>query len=136
MADEESPHTSKLKPKHRKHPRDASNGATELGLPQPEQVEVKPTQQKKKKKKKKKRSSEEAGEDVPDVIGDAGVNGEESGKEKKKKRKRREGVHENGGDAASSSGRFTVSMAVAGSIVDNAQSLALASRVCVCGFLR
>lgn len=132
MADEEAPHKSKLKPKHRKHPRDASNGATELGLPQPEQVEVKPTH----KKKKKKRSSEEAGEDVPDVIGDAGVNGEESGKEKKKKRKRREGVLENGGDEASSSGRFTVSMAVAGSIVDNAQSLALASRVCVCGFLR
>lgn len=127
MADEEAPHKSKLKPKHRKHPRDASNGATELGLPQPEQVEVKPSH---KKKKKKKRSSEEAGEDVPDVIGDAGVNGEESAKEKKKKRrKRREGVLENGGDEASSSGRFTVSMAVAGSIVDNAQSLALASRL-------
>lgn len=80
------------------------------------------------KKKKKKRS---------ETLPTARVEHEEpSPKRKKTKKKVGEGSEEeaveNGGAkeaSASSSGRFTISMAVAGSIVDNAQSFALASRV-------
>ena len=63
------------------------------------------------------------------------------GKEKEEKEKDDYGngttQREIGEDAASSedSKSFTISMAVAGSIVDNAQSMSLASRVCLC-FLR
>ena len=135
-------------------------GLTDAGAEQ--QVEVKHKHKSKKRRSDEVDGDIPDIPDAPDVSGDVHDVGVERGK-KKKKKKMRKGEGEDGSavevvngaeeavereavvghrvsrqgvdaDAASSSGRFSISMAVAGSIVDNAQSFALASRVCVCGF--
>ncbi|KAG0623298.1 hypothetical protein M758_3G163900 [Ceratodon purpureus] len=136
MADE----VVKVKHKHKKSKKrteEEEEEAADVQADVPDVPDVEPGKGEggeKKRRKKKKGSGGDGGEGGSEM----GVNGEES--EKKRKRKRRalvEGeedgavVEEAGedGEAASSSGRFTISMAVAGSIVDNAQSQALASRL-------
>lgn len=132
MAAEETPLHPTPKHKHRKHAPEAANGAT---LSHSEPLEALHQQ----KHRHNKRTSDGA------AAGDAShdVESEASGKQRMKRKKKRRAEGEGGahqeetrgeevGDegAASSSGRFTISIAVAGSIVDNAQSFALASRVC------